>query len=186
MFSHLLYIIHPHVRQPVDMWSIGVIIYTLLGGYPPFHDENQTRLFRRVKAGSFKFHDEYWSNTSDQAKVWRCVCVCVCFHKLFTWPALLRMTFITHDQTVFVTPFSSFFLLVVYFVRVMFCECRCPGCEVCFCNKYPPHPKKKNEKKNRTLSANCCWWTRGEGWRRGMRCTTRGYWVRDKAWRAII
>ncbi|CAM9817699.1 unnamed protein product, partial [Ectocarpus sp. 13 AM-2016] len=52
----------------VDMWSVGVIIYTLLGGYPPFHDENQTRLFRRIKAGSFKFHDEYWSNTSLEAK----------------------------------------------------------------------------------------------------------------------
>ncbi|CAM9494431.1 unnamed protein product [Pylaiella littoralis] len=52
----------------VDMWSIGVIIYTLLGGYPPFHDENQTRLFRRIKAGSFKFHDEYWSSTSIEAK----------------------------------------------------------------------------------------------------------------------
>lgn len=56
-------------QQSVDMWSIGVIIYTLLGGYPPFHDENQTRLFRRIKAGSFKFHDEYWSNTSPEAKV---------------------------------------------------------------------------------------------------------------------
>lgn len=53
------------------MWSVGVIIYTLLGGYPPFHDENQTRLFRRIKAGSFKFHDEYWSNTSLEAKVRR-------------------------------------------------------------------------------------------------------------------
>lgn len=58
--------------QSVDMWSVGVIIYTLLGGYPPFHDENQTRLFRRIKAGSFKFHEEYWSNTSVEAKVcWR-------------------------------------------------------------------------------------------------------------------
>lgn len=90
--------------QAVDMWSIGVIIYTLLGGYPPFHDENQTRLFRRVKAGSFKFHDEYWSNTSEQAKVRstrvalgmcvRAVCMCVlcqllsCFVSLFVnfWP----------------------------------------------------------------------------------------------------
>ena len=51
-----------------------MIIYTLLGGYPPFHDENQTRLFRRIKAGSFKFHDEYWSNTSLEAKVRRCPC----------------------------------------------------------------------------------------------------------------
>lgn len=52
----------------VDMWSIGVIIYILLGGYPPFHDENQTRLFRKIKAGNFKFHSEYWCSVSNDAK----------------------------------------------------------------------------------------------------------------------
>eukprot|EP00903_Cladosiphon_okamuranus_P010945 g10337.t1 len=52
----------------VDMWSIGVIIYILLGGYPPFHDENQTRLFRKIKAGNFKFHPEYWQSISNEAK----------------------------------------------------------------------------------------------------------------------
>jgi hypothetical protein len=32
----------------VDMWSVGVITYILLGGYPPFHDDNQKELFRYV------------------------------------------------------------------------------------------------------------------------------------------
>jgi serine/threonine protein kinase len=38
------------------------------GGYPPFHDENQTRLFRKIRAGSFKFHPEYWGSVSAEAK----------------------------------------------------------------------------------------------------------------------
>ncbi|CAM9803558.1 unnamed protein product [Choristocarpus tenellus] len=50
------------------MWSIGVIIYILLGGYPPFQDENQTRLFRKIKRGNFKFHNEYWGHVSSEAK----------------------------------------------------------------------------------------------------------------------
>lgn len=61
--------------QAVDMWSLGVMFYTLLGGYHPFHDERQPRLFRRIRDGSYMFHDELWDSTSDQAKV--CVCVCV-------------------------------------------------------------------------------------------------------------
>ena len=32
--------------KAVDMWSVGVITYILLGGYPPFHDDNQKELFR--------------------------------------------------------------------------------------------------------------------------------------------
>lgn len=51
------------------MWSVGVIIYILLGGYHPFHDERHPRLLRRIRSGSFKFHDEYWQDTSDMAKV---------------------------------------------------------------------------------------------------------------------
>ena len=48
-----------------------MIIYILLGGYPPFHDENQTRLFRKIKSGNFKFHTEYWGSVSSEAKVGR-------------------------------------------------------------------------------------------------------------------
>ncbi|CAN0443679.1 unnamed protein product, partial [Discosporangium mesarthrocarpum] len=50
------------------MWSIGVIIYILLGGYPPFADKNQGKLFRRIKKGEFKFHEQYWCSVSNNAK----------------------------------------------------------------------------------------------------------------------
>ncbi|KCV72870.1 calcium/calmodulin-dependent protein kinase I [Fonticula alba] len=54
--------------KSVDNWSIGVIAYILLCGYPPFYDEDQATLFQTIMAGVFDFHVEYWSHISDSAK----------------------------------------------------------------------------------------------------------------------
>ena len=51
-----------------DMWSIGVILYILMGGYPPFIENNQRDLFRKIRKGDYEFHPEYWSAVSDNAK----------------------------------------------------------------------------------------------------------------------
>jgi calcium/calmodulin-dependent protein kinase I len=50
------------------MWSLGVIIYILLGGYPPFIEQNQRELFRKIRKGQYEFHEEYWGNVSKDAK----------------------------------------------------------------------------------------------------------------------
>ncbi len=50
------------------MWSIGVIAYILLGGYPPFIEQNQRELFKKIKRGQYEFHPEYWGGISSEAK----------------------------------------------------------------------------------------------------------------------
>ncbi|OZJ02152.1 hypothetical protein BZG36_04997 [Bifiguratus adelaidae] len=54
--------------KPVDCWSIGVIMYTILCGYTPFWGEDQASLFEAIMSGEFEFEEEYWSDISDSAK----------------------------------------------------------------------------------------------------------------------
>ena len=53
----------------VDIWSLGVIFYILLCGYPPFHsDHGQHDLFRKIKAGDYEFDSPDWDDISAEAK----------------------------------------------------------------------------------------------------------------------
>jgi calcium/calmodulin-dependent protein kinase I len=54
--------------KPVDMWSMGVITYTLLCGYSPFRSENLRDLLEECSSGSVVFHERYWKEVSNDAK----------------------------------------------------------------------------------------------------------------------
>jgi calcium/calmodulin-dependent protein kinase I len=54
--------------ERADMWSVGVILYILLGGYPPFIESTQRDLFRKIRKGDYEFHEEYWGTVSTEAK----------------------------------------------------------------------------------------------------------------------
>ncbi|KAL7857647.1 hypothetical protein AOLI_G00177490 [Acnodon oligacanthus] len=54
--------------KAVDCWSIGVIAYILLCGYPPFYDENDSKLFEQILKADYEFDSPYWDDISDSAK----------------------------------------------------------------------------------------------------------------------
>ena len=40
-----------------DLWSFGCFIFTLIAGYPPFHESNKERIFSRIKSCQYTFPD---------------------------------------------------------------------------------------------------------------------------------
>ncbi|KTG36822.1 hypothetical protein cypCar_00015859 [Cyprinus carpio] len=71
-YLHQNSIVHRDLKKPyskaVDCWSIGVITYILLSGYPPFYEENETRLFSKIMKAEYAFHSPYWDEISESAK----------------------------------------------------------------------------------------------------------------------
>ncbi|XP_061838684.1 calcium/calmodulin-dependent protein kinase IGb [Nerophis lumbriciformis] len=54
--------------KAVDCWSIGVITYILLCGYPPFYEESETRLFSKIMKAQYEFDPPFWDDISESAK----------------------------------------------------------------------------------------------------------------------
>ena len=52
----------------VDIWSLGVILYVMLCGFPPFHSESHDALFDQIKRGDYEFYMPYWRGVSQTAR----------------------------------------------------------------------------------------------------------------------
>ncbi|KAH8338196.1 hypothetical protein KR074_002937 [Drosophila pseudoananassae] len=84
--------------KAVDVWSIGVISYILLCGYPPFYDENDANLFAQILKGEFEFDSPYWDEISESAKNFIRNLMCVAVESRYTCKQALGHPWISGNE----------------------------------------------------------------------------------------
>lgn len=55
-------------NKACDFWSIGVVLFILLSGTPPFFEDESQDLFDKIKTCDYNFSESTWKNVSDEAK----------------------------------------------------------------------------------------------------------------------
>jgi calcium-dependent protein kinase len=61
-------VINKNYTYKADMWSIGVILYIMMSGCPPFEGNNEDEIFHNTLNGELKFTAPEWESVSKQCK----------------------------------------------------------------------------------------------------------------------
>eukprot|EP01126_Amoeba_proteus_P033020 TRINITY_DN3224_c1_g3_i1.p1 TRINITY_DN3224_c1_g3~~TRINITY_DN3224_c1_g3_i1.p1 ORF type:complete len:308 (-),score=52.11 TRINITY_DN3224_c1_g3_i1:17-940(-) len=81
------------------MWSIGVIAYVMMAGFPPFEGDNDDEIFSSIVALAYSFPSPEWDNYSHEAKDF--------IRKLMTDDAAGRLTATQALDHPFITKYNS-------------------------------------------------------------------------------
>lgn len=61
-------VLNRNYDKKCDIWSLGIIMYILFCGYPPFNGSTDEKIMQRIQNENFQFPPEEWDIVSNEAK----------------------------------------------------------------------------------------------------------------------
>ena len=57
-------VLNAQYGKECDLWSLGIMMFTMIAGTYPFYGRTNQELFNAIKLGKFKFDEKLWGNIS--------------------------------------------------------------------------------------------------------------------------
>ncbi len=61
-------VLYENYDRSCDLWSVGVVAYALLCGYPPFNGDSDDEICDQIRSGEFSFAGYGWGHESKEAR----------------------------------------------------------------------------------------------------------------------
>jgi calcium/calmodulin-dependent protein kinase I len=88
----------PSYDVPCDIWSVGVILFLLLGGYLPFDDSDEKKVFDHTRNARYCFPPQYWTYVSSGAKDLISNCLTLDTRKRYTAKDCLKCDWMVNNE----------------------------------------------------------------------------------------
>ena len=62
-------VINKRYTSQCDLWSVGVLMFTMLSGKPPFDGNTDTEIMENVKLAEYNLNGIQWEGVSEEAKI---------------------------------------------------------------------------------------------------------------------
>jgi len=90
----------------VDIWSIGIIAYTLLSGAGPFSSSRDAEVYEKITKGTYEFPSPHWDTIPPESKDFISKCLVVDPSKRAKATELLEHPWIQPTQQTQLTPIT--------------------------------------------------------------------------------
>ena len=61
-------VINGSYGKEADMWSLGVLLYTLVSGFFPFYEKNTKKVFEKIRACEWEFKGRTWEKITPECR----------------------------------------------------------------------------------------------------------------------
>jgi len=83
-----------------DIWSLGVMAFSILSGHPPFYGKDEQDLISKILSNNYDYNDDDWKGISVDSKKWIRKLLVLDTSKRFSAQEAIEHTWLSSNESI--------------------------------------------------------------------------------------